>query len=701
MPMAETDVLDLVLAKLDKVRKQSGTSYVARCPAHDDHNPSLSVTTGKTQPVILNCHAGCHVEDVMAALALSWADICAPSTNGDRPVVVATYVYTDEFGSPLHYTERMFPKAFRQGRYVRGRQVPGLGDVRRVLYHLPQVVMGVANGSTIWLVEGEKDVHALERAGQVATCNPMGAGKWDDGYTASLEGADVVIVADIDPAGRGGGHAGLDHARRVWGELEVAAASVRIVRPAAGKDTSDHLAAGLKLDEFVPVEAEPGLLDVAEAGEPPAELEPSEPVITPEEFWQARDVLARLHDFAQASQAGPWAVLGAALARMTASMSPAVMLPALTGGRASLNLFVALVGPSGAGKGVAERAAEQFLGRGVDVITSGVGSGEGIAHLYAEVDRKGACVQKRNRCVLMTVPEIDTMAALNSRRGSTLLPELRKAWMGEQLAFQYATKDKRLLVPGHSYRLSLIAGVQPTHAGALLDDVDGGTPQRFIWLPVNDPNAPDEPPPPPRGVSWGMPGLSEIGDHDGELTLGVCDKARAVIRADRLARLRGGEVAYAAHAALCRLKVAAALAWLSRPDVMHLDGVGEDDWDLAGVVMAMSDRTRQAAADAMSREAQERNESRAHSDAARQAIVADDTARRSIDQACARILSMVSAARDGVRRKQLRGAMNRHRDVLDDALAELVRRGEIIAVPTERDANGRGGSGVIYRRAES
>ena len=57
-----------------------------------------------------------------------------------------------------------------------------------------------AKGETVYIVEGEKDVHAVEAAGARATCNPGGAGKWQDGYAESLRGAHVKVVADRDDA---------------------------------------------------------------------------------------------------------------------------------------------------------------------------------------------------------------------------------------------------------------------------------------------------------------------------------------------------------------------------------------------------------------------------------------------------------------------------------------------------------------------
>ena len=77
-----------------------------------------------------------------------------------------------------------------------------LGDVRRVLYRLSEVVAAVEKGETVFVVEGEKDADALARLGVVATCNVGGAGKWLDSYASDLIGATVVVIADKDEQGR-------------------------------------------------------------------------------------------------------------------------------------------------------------------------------------------------------------------------------------------------------------------------------------------------------------------------------------------------------------------------------------------------------------------------------------------------------------------------------------------------------------------
>lgn len=228
----------------------------ARCPAHDDTNPSLSVTEGRDGRCLLKCHAGCEQAEVVAALGLDWEALFPPR---DEPVErkmpdapareVESYTYTDEHGQPLFQVVRMEPKSFRQRRWEDGRWQWGLGDTRRVLYRLPEVLAALARNEVVFVVEGEKDVHALEREGKVATTLPGGAGKWRDEYTQTLAGLShrIVVIGDDDEphrtTGRREGHL---HAADVWRRLTGKVGQVIARLPAEGfKDVSDQLAAGV------------------------------------------------------------------------------------------------------------------------------------------------------------------------------------------------------------------------------------------------------------------------------------------------------------------------------------------------------------------------------------------------------------------------------------------------------------------------
>lgn len=74
--------LDAVRERLEGVRG-TGSSFTARCPAHEDRDPSLSVTD-KGDRIVLHCHAGCETRDVLEAIGLSWSDVFAESSSSQR-----------------------------------------------------------------------------------------------------------------------------------------------------------------------------------------------------------------------------------------------------------------------------------------------------------------------------------------------------------------------------------------------------------------------------------------------------------------------------------------------------------------------------------------------------------------------------------------------------------------------------------------
>jgi len=258
---------------LERAGCRPSSTGAARCPAHEDRSPSMSFQLGTdVQGVVVKCHAGCTPAEIVEALGLRLSDLFdrprTASAQPCRPRAVAEYIYTDEHGEVLFHTVRMEPghggarKSFRQKRpNGRGGWVWNVQGVRRVLYRLPEVVAAVQEARPVHVVEGEKDADRLVALGLVATCNPMGAGKWRPEHADALKGAKVVVIRDRDAPGKA-------HAADIVRSVDGLAASVQLLEPASGKDVSDHLDAGLSLEALRPVQdaeaptsAEPPPLD--------------------------------------------------------------------------------------------------------------------------------------------------------------------------------------------------------------------------------------------------------------------------------------------------------------------------------------------------------------------------------------------------------------------------------------------------------
>lgn len=64
-----------VLAMLDGVRETGPGRWIARCPAHPDRSPSLSIRAVDDGRVLIHCFAGCDTESVLAAVGMTFRDL--------------------------------------------------------------------------------------------------------------------------------------------------------------------------------------------------------------------------------------------------------------------------------------------------------------------------------------------------------------------------------------------------------------------------------------------------------------------------------------------------------------------------------------------------------------------------------------------------------------------------------------------------
>jgi len=222
--------------------------FMALCPGHDDRQRSLSVTEVEGR-ILPHCFAGCQLLDILKPLGLQPQDLFLNGNHNTRSgnrVIETTYDYTDASGKMLFQVVRYRPKHFTQRRPdSKGGWIWNLGKVKRVLYHLPEVVQAVQNHRTIFIAEGEKDADNLRQLGLTATCNPMGAGKWQTSYSESLKGANVIIIVDKDPPGR-------SHAQQVARSLTGKASSIKLLELPGEqvKDASDWIVAGGTKEEL-------------------------------------------------------------------------------------------------------------------------------------------------------------------------------------------------------------------------------------------------------------------------------------------------------------------------------------------------------------------------------------------------------------------------------------------------------------------
>lgn len=225
-------IVSALEAKGHSVKGLGTNKMQAQCPAHEDRAPSLSLTKIEGQALV-HCHAGCETEDVLSALGLTMGDLFDESHG-------ARYDYTDRIGTVVRTVSRSPQKKFIQSGDTKGKPT---------LYRLPTILEAVEIGVPVYLVEGEKDVHALESVGAVATTAPMGANNIDKADLTPLHNAIVIAIVDDDDAGQ-------KWAEKVHDKLDGRTKSLTFAQSVAGKDAADHIAAGHGLGDFVPLELE-------------------------------------------------------------------------------------------------------------------------------------------------------------------------------------------------------------------------------------------------------------------------------------------------------------------------------------------------------------------------------------------------------------------------------------------------------------
>lgn len=237
--------------------QKSNSGIMARCPAHDDGTPSLSIKDAGDK-ILIFCQAGCKFEDICAALSIKPEQLFSKkcfenSFHKDKASKNKKYIYYDyknEAGKLKFQCVRIesVDNEGKKSKTFRQRQPDGKGEwlwnisnppVEKFLYRLPEL-LNSASDESIFIAEGEKDVDSLFDLGVIATCNPLGAGKWESGYNKFLHNRRCVILPDNDEPGK-------SHSARIAKSLIGTAAEIKILNLpdlAEKADITDWISAG-------------------------------------------------------------------------------------------------------------------------------------------------------------------------------------------------------------------------------------------------------------------------------------------------------------------------------------------------------------------------------------------------------------------------------------------------------------------------
>jgi len=262
------DTVITALEQADCKPLKSGRGWSAKCPAHDDRNPSLSVGVGADGRALLTCHAGCSLDAIVSALGLTQRDLfeCGSTSRANgrtayratsswqtldaaiadlsrtRGALSASWTYRDSTGDSVGAVLRwnldsgkkeILPLArISDGWTFKAMPSP------RPLYNLAEVM----SADRVFVCEGEKAADAVISCGLVATTSAGGSNAAAKTDWAVLAGKDVVILPDNDDAGEKYAEDVVDYA------FDASARSVRIVRLL---DTWSDMPTGSDFDDMV------------------------------------------------------------------------------------------------------------------------------------------------------------------------------------------------------------------------------------------------------------------------------------------------------------------------------------------------------------------------------------------------------------------------------------------------------------------
>lgn len=257
------------------------------------------------------------------------------------------------------------------------------------------------------------------------------------------------------------------------------------------------------------------------------------------------------------------------------------------------------------------------------------------------------------------------------------MSNLRTGITGGRLSNHAADPTRQRHLRKGTYRWSVIVGAQPTTAQAIFrpEEIDAGTPQRFLWAPAFDPHATDNAPPAPDNPFTQL----HLPVHGSHIT--YPDNVAHHVKGQHLARQRGETTRIDGHATLTRLKVAAGLA------ILHgATTVTRELWDASTHIMDASDRARTWAMKEHRRNQETAIKTQGRNNALREAAGIDETT----EKAVMILAKKVHRCRDGISRRGAKDALGRYKTkgIFDEVVDLAIQRGLITAQAHEGQRKG-------------
>lgn len=74
-----------LIDRLEGVRKTGAATWIARCPAHEDKSPSLTIKEAEER-ILLHCFAGCDVDPIVSSVGMEITDLFPEKLEHHSPI---------------------------------------------------------------------------------------------------------------------------------------------------------------------------------------------------------------------------------------------------------------------------------------------------------------------------------------------------------------------------------------------------------------------------------------------------------------------------------------------------------------------------------------------------------------------------------------------------------------------------------------
>ena len=258
--MTDVEIYDENLRHFQIVRRYESKAQ-CKCPAHPDKQASLTISRGR-KCTLFRCHAGCSLENILAAAGLEKKDTFYESesreTDWRRYIekrehrkIEAVYNYVSSVTGSYVFTKiRLEGKKILYGilennRFSYGLRGQSRKELKAVYGSLEAIRKAIKEGRPIFIPEGEKDADTLKSQGYTAFTYG-GVNDWQPDFSELLRDAYVIILADNDVPGKA-------VAQRIYADLKGIARSKKVVVPMPDTekaDITDYFTTGRSREAF-------------------------------------------------------------------------------------------------------------------------------------------------------------------------------------------------------------------------------------------------------------------------------------------------------------------------------------------------------------------------------------------------------------------------------------------------------------------